>query len=236
MVYLNKIVSVNISKLELIILEKIDKQIENELYYINDIKNEAKENIKKNILKEIKNEIKNDNFIYRIMADNKCTYKHKNGKKDGYFCHNNITNNGDSKKYLCRTHNRNHIPKKREKHNISNKNGLDPLISKSIESIKNNINSDAISTDKSNNNYSKNVLSLKVKSLNNNIDNSIFRKKFNFYKYYYILNKNYNEKVKENGNHLILDSKKEERTILYNYYNNIKIISSIGKYNPIDVF
>lgn len=230
MVYLNKIVSVNIESLEKNILEIIGNTLSNELDYINNISDDRKKNHKDNILKEIKKSIKMDYFLYRIMADNKCIYKHKNGKNDGYFCHNNITNNGDSKKYLCRTHNRNHIPKKREKHNISNKNGLDPLISNSINLID-------INKNKSLSSGLRNI-SKDAKSLNNNIknNNSIFRKKFNFYKYYYILNKNYNEKVKENGNHLILDSKKDERTMIYNYYNNIKIISSIRKYNPIDVF
>lgn len=230
MVYLNEKVFVNIKSLELNILKIVEDKVQNELYYVDNITDEKKERIKNNILKEVKIEIKRDLFLYRIMADDRCTYKHRHGKNEGYFCHNNITKNGDHKKYLCRTHNRNHIPKKKEKHNISNKN---MSISKSIKLI--DINKNKILSSWSKNNFENNY-SKKVKSLNNNINNSIFRKKFNFYKYYYILNKNYNEKVKENGNHLILDSKKDERTILYNYHNNIKTLSSIGKHNPIDVF
>lgn len=133
MVYLNKIVSVDIKILENIILEKMEEKIENELDYVHNINDARKDQIKKNILKEMKLEIKKDIFIYRIMDRNKCVYKHKRGKHNGKFCHNNITNNGDSKKWLCRTHNKNHVPKPK-------------IINKNNEYIKNNTNLEIISS------------------------------------------------------------------------------------------
>lgn len=139
MVYLNKVVSVNIKSLEKLILEKVHEAVQNELYYV-DIKNEMKEKINKNILKEIKNKIKTDNFIYRIMDDEKCVFKHNRGKYDGYFCCNKITKNGNKKEYKCRKHNKSHVPKPRNnniKDNIPFQNK--DSISQSINLTKKNI-------------------------------------------------------------------------------------------------
>lgn len=145
MVYLNKVVSVDIKELEKVILEKVNEAIKNELYYVDNLENDAKQTITKNIVKEIKNQIKKDNFLYRIIDKNKCIFKHKRGKRDGNFCCNNITQNGNIKEYLCRRHNKLHIPKPRkdiinkQNNNININENIS--ISKSIESIKNNINS-----------------------------------------------------------------------------------------------
>lgn len=113
MVYLNPVISIDIKEMEKVIMEKINHAIENELDYLNNMEDKIKEKIKSNILKEIKYEMKKDNFIYMIMAKNKCVYKHNRGNNDGYFCHKNITNNGDSKKYVCRMHNKLHKPQKK---------------------------------------------------------------------------------------------------------------------------
>lgn len=195
MVYLNKIVSVDIKKLEKLILEKVNDAIKNELYYVDNIENKVKETINRNIVKEIKNQIKKDNFLYRIMDDNKCVFKHKRGKHDGKFCCNNITKNGDKKEYLCRRHNKSHIPKHRKDINKQNNNINENIsISKSIESIKNNINStsnsDAISTSNSSFNRADKSNSNKIKKHKNNyIIKNIYVNKFNLNNFKNIINK-----------------------------------------------
>lgn len=216
MVYLNKNIFINIKSLEFNILKIVEDKVQNELYYVDNITDEKKERIKINILKEVKMEIRKDNFIYRSMADNRCIFKHKNGKNDGHFCHKNITKNGDSKNFLCTKHNKNHIPsKKRLKENKKQVQRNNNIINNNIVCNIRKIDSLHIIKSK--------LITKKNISLKNNINNNIFRKKFNFYKYYYILNEN--EKVKyenyENEKDFILDSKKDERTILYNYHNNI---------------
>lgn len=169
MVCLNETISVNMKELSKLILEKVNQAIEDELYYVDDIKDDKKEIIKNRILKEIKTQVKNDNFIYRIMANNRCTYKHKHGKHDGFFCHKNITKNGDSKKYLCRTHNKFHIPKSRKNiNNIEDNNKIINkfTIEKSINLIKNDID-----------HYPEQLQKINKTSLNIINDNSIYQKK-----------------------------------------------------------
>lgn len=134
MVYLNKNVFVDIKKLEINLLKIIEDKVVNELDYVHNINDKKKERVKSNIIKEIKNEIRKDYFLYRIMASDRCVYKHKYGKNDGKFCCKRITANGDKNQYVCTLHNRNHIPQKKEI-NTSNNN---ILISKSIHLIDNN--------------------------------------------------------------------------------------------------
>lgn len=145
MVYLNENVSINIKLLEKILMEKLGNIVEHELYYIDNIDDEKKDKITKNILKEIKNEIKKDIFIYRIMDDKKCTFKHSRGNKDGYFCCKNITHNGDKDKYLCRIHNKYHISTKKnikrdDNYKVSD-NNISISKSVNITTINNNKNS-----------------------------------------------------------------------------------------------
>jgi hypothetical protein len=135
MVYLNEKVLVDIKSLEMNILMIVEEQIENQLDYIHNITDKKKETVKNNIIKKVKKEIRRDLFLHRIMAEDRCTYKHNVGKKDGHFCHNKITKNGDEKRYLCRVHNKNHIPIKKIKCNNSDKN---ISINKSIHLVNNN--------------------------------------------------------------------------------------------------
>ena len=142
MVYLNKVISINIKSLEDTILEKLEKAIQDELYYVDDINEIKKEKIQTNILKEIKNEIEKDNFIYRVMDEKKCVFKHRRGKNEGYFCHKNITKNGNYKEYLCRSHNKYHVPIKKNIQKVDNYKNSDISLNKPIS--KPNVNSNKI--------------------------------------------------------------------------------------------
>lgn len=57
------------------------------------------------------------------MNNKHCSFKHKRGSKDGYFCCRNIrTKLIDNKKdYLCVRHSKKHIPNKRNKKEITTK-------------------------------------------------------------------------------------------------------------------
>lgn len=119
MTCLNNKLQINIKQLKKIFIEEIDYIIDNELYYIDDkkIDENRKIKLKNNIIKEIKNKFNSDNFICRIMDDNYCIFKHKRGKNDGNFCTKKINTNlekGIKKDYLCCTHSKKHIPKKRK--------------------------------------------------------------------------------------------------------------------------
>lgn len=183
MVYLNKVISVNIKLLEKWVLEKLGNEIEDELDYVHNITDERKEKIKNNILKRMKYEMKKDNFVYRIMDEKKCVYKHKIGNKDGYFCHKNITKNGDKNEYLCRIHNKHHVPEKKIIKNIPIKDSIN-IIKENRNKINNiikNKTSEDISSTK-NKKENDNVLSLnnilnndKPLLLNKNKSNNIYK-------------------------------------------------------------
>lgn len=108
------------NQMKKVFISKLDEIIEDELYYIDGIKDEKKNRIKNNIIKEMKKKFESDNFIYLILHDDHCTFKHTRGQNDGKFCCKKITENGDKKNYLCRTHNKNHIPQKRITNNKIN--------------------------------------------------------------------------------------------------------------------
>lgn len=158
MTYLNEIVPINMKALKKLIIEKIEDEIENQLYlldiifpdlkkYIEDNKkiyNEKINRIKNNISKNVRNIISSDHFCYMVMDDNRCTYKHNRGSNDGKFCCKNITKKGNKKNFVCRIHNKYHIPEKKIK----------PCNDKSLETFenlnKNNIqavNTSCISND-----------------------------------------------------------------------------------------
>lgn len=139
MVYLNNIIPINIKELKKEMMKNIEEEIDNELWYLDEINKDRKENVKKNILKNVKNKMDTDNFIYMVMDDNRCSFKHQRGNKDGHFCCKNITRNGDKKKYVCRVHNKNHIPIPKSKINLLNEKTLENKI---IENDKIQINID----------------------------------------------------------------------------------------------
>lgn len=203
MVYLNKMINIDMKELEMVLLEKMSNIIEHDLYYINEINENQKEIIKNNMIKEIKKEIKNDNFIFRIMAKDRCTFKHNRGKHDGSFCHKHITNNGDKINYLCTIHNKNRITKKKIKYNLSEKT---ISINKSIKMI-NNINKSDI---------------LFKKKINNNklINKNIYIKGFNMKRFKNCLRLYNNIIYKDKEDHIY--TLKQYRNDNFKYLNNIK--------------
>lgn len=188
MVVLNKVLNINIDQMKKNIINEIYEIIDHEFYYIDNVHNDKKEIMKNSIIKQIKDKLNTDNFMYRIMADNRCIYKHKYGKQDGHFCHKNITKNGDSKKYLCRTHNKNHVPNKKIKYNndknisikksiqLINVNKMDNVNNKNNVLIKNDIKNikygHLYNLSKKNNgmiNYNKSINKIYIKNTKINI-------------------------------------------------------------------
>lgn len=128
MVCLNEKLPINKFKMQKVMLNKLEEIIEHELWYLEGVKDEKKEKLKKSIIKEMKNNFESDHFIYLMIHDEHCTYKHNRGKNNGNFCCKKITKKGDKKKYLCRTHNKNHVPQKRITNTISNTINLDKSV------------------------------------------------------------------------------------------------------------
>lgn len=89
----------------------MEKYFDEECYY------ENKKKIMQNIIKEKIDKVKDNHFWYENSSENVCTFIHKRGKKDGYMCHKKINTNlaGQKKDYLCCTHSKLHIPKKRNR-------------------------------------------------------------------------------------------------------------------------
>lgn len=114
MVCLNDKLPIDFLKMKKILISELDSVIEDELYYIDDMKKENKKKIKINIVKNFKEKINMNHFVYMIIHKNHCTYKHTRGKKDGEFCCKKITKHGDINEYVCTTHNKNHIPTPRQ--------------------------------------------------------------------------------------------------------------------------
>lgn len=229
MVYLNKVVSINIKSLEKVILEEMNKTIENELYYIDEIDKNKKTKIKNNMLKKIKEEIKRDHFIYTIMDENKCVFKHTRGKQDGFFCHRNITYNGDKNQYLCRVHNKNHIPKKKENKLVINKNiSIDKSITLLNIKNKNNIHNDKINIS---NFY------VKLKKNNHNLCTTNYLKQDK--KNNFIISRNQNNIIRDYNNNIVCKYKGEWQNVIkygncnFNHFNNKIILKDL--YNKYDV-
>lgn len=113
MVCLNDKLPINLAQMKDVIMTNLEKIIENELYYIDNINlNEnRKNNLKNNIIKGLRNEFSKDKFIYLMIDNNHCGHKIKRGKNDGNFCCKKITKNGNKKNYVCTKHNKDHIPK-----------------------------------------------------------------------------------------------------------------------------
>lgn len=116
MVCLNEKLPINIKRMKNVMIEEIDFIIEHELFYLDNIKidENRKNKLKNNIIKEIKNQFNFDLFIYRIIDDEHCSFKHKRGSKDGHFCCRKIKKNKQDGSYLCATHNKNNIKNKRK--------------------------------------------------------------------------------------------------------------------------
>lgn len=114
MVCLNENISFNVKSLKNSLTFEMQNFIEGYEHIIKD--NNKFIFLKNQIKKKIDSLFNFDNFIYVNMNPNLCTFKHKRGKNEGYFCCKQIrTNIIDSKKdFLCCKHSKNHIPKKRK--------------------------------------------------------------------------------------------------------------------------
>lgn len=161
MAILNDIISLNIKELKKEILKSVEEEIDHELYYLDEINEDRKKILKKNILKNMKIKINTDNFIYTVMDKNICTFKHTRGKKDGHFCCKKITKKGDKKKFVCRTHNKNHIPNKKIKH-LKDKSLENKKVNEKVDHEKNNENYNYFDNEKHNIN---NIDLIKVKKI-----------------------------------------------------------------------
>ena len=118
MVILNKEILVckksMIKSIKSIMSQVMKKYFDDEIL-CNNIKNKKK--LMEKIIKEKSEETKTNYFWYVNSSSNVCTFIHKRGKKEGHMCHKRIcTNIVDNKPdYLCTTHSKLHIPKKRIK-------------------------------------------------------------------------------------------------------------------------
>lgn len=209
MICLNKKLPVDMEEMKKVFIKELDVIIEHKLYYLdvmfpnlkNDIKND--ENIyndkikkfKNNILKEFKSKFDSDNFIYRIIDQNHCTFKHEKGKNEGKFCCKKITKNGNKKKFICRIHNKDHIPKKKIKlHEYETSENIEKtknnrIISDKVEIYHDKINGKIvdINNDKKNIEKNRNIRKNNENFRNKNIyinkfNINSFRKKINYHK------------------------------------------------------
>lgn len=111
MVCLNDKLPIDYTRLRSLFAEELTNIIENEIHYIDGLKHEKKEKIKNNIINAFKSKMNSNFIIEQVIHKDNCIYKYKKGKKDGIVCCKKITKNGDKDKYVCTTHNKNHIPK-----------------------------------------------------------------------------------------------------------------------------
>lgn len=95
-----------------------------EKYFENESYTRDKKKLFENIIEENMQSDKSNHFWYKNCSENVRTYIHKRGKREGYMCHKKIRANlGDNKQdFLCCTHSKNHIRKKRTSKMNSNQN------------------------------------------------------------------------------------------------------------------
>lgn len=220
MVCFNKNLPINLKQMKKVLLSEIDHIIDDKLYFLDIIFESLKNDLKKdedkynnkikkfkdNIIKEISNKFNSDYFLYKIMDDNHCTFKHKRGKRESEFCCKKITNNGDKKKYLCTNHNPKHIPQPK-------------VINKNIESIKDNTNIEVLSSEDTSSitNINDNIKNRENITLNKNIyrNNKINK--------IYLYNKNM--KLKNNSKQYISNSNNNiYPNVICNSFDSIKNI------------
>lgn len=173
MVVLNDFLPISILSLKTHFSNKLMDILDDKLdYYIETstvIKKNDKKRLFNNIVKEVKNIISSDHFLYLIMDNNYCTHKYKKGKNEGKYCAKKIRSNNPKKVYLCCSHDKDHVPKKK---NISVDNTHSPM-----ELINNNIDD---------NNKFKNKIEIKndpkKKNININYNNQLNNKVINNFK------------------------------------------------------
>lgn len=126
MVYLNKNISFNIKSLK----KELTLEMQDLMDDYDHILDEKKVlSLKNKIEKKIDKLFFSDHFIYLTMNERHCTFKHKRGNNEGYFCCKNIRTNlgGQKDDYLCCTHSKKHTPKKRKQKKIKSLIKEDPL-------------------------------------------------------------------------------------------------------------
>ncbi len=113
MICLNESINFNKKNLEKNLVNELGQMIK--LEFELDLDNRIIEKINKSIKDKINQCFNYDHFIYKNMDNKYCTHKYKRGKQDGYFCCKKINTNlnGKDKDYLCASHSKIHIPKKR---------------------------------------------------------------------------------------------------------------------------
>lgn len=114
MVCLNENISFNIKTLKNNLSEEMKNFID-EYDHVLDEKTIL--SLKNNIEKKIKSLFNFDFFIYKNMNANLCTFKHKRGNNEGYFCCKKIRKNKQDGTFLCANHNKKNKPIKRNKKN-----------------------------------------------------------------------------------------------------------------------
>jgi hypothetical protein len=116
MVILNTEFTINrvytINSIKNIMEQVMENYFEDEIL-VNKIENKKK--LFKNIVKEKIDFIKSSHFWYLNSYEGNCVHIFKKGKKASYMCQRKIRTNldGEKKDYLCCTHSKIHIPKKK---------------------------------------------------------------------------------------------------------------------------
>lgn len=171
MVCLNENIKFNVKTLKNNLILKMKNFIDGCDHFLNE-KNILY--LKTSIEKEIKDLFYNDHFIDMNMDESLCSFKHKRGSNNGYFCCKKIKTNlqGQKKDYLCSKHSRRHIPKKRK---IKQTN-IPTTVTNSVEDksfkvepilAKNNISSSNLDENKNKIDTTKKDIDKNIKKINN---------------------------------------------------------------------
>lgn len=163
---LNEKLPIDYFILRKIFIEELKNIINNELEYVDVIKNEKKERIKNNIINDFKNRINTNCIIERVIHKDYCIHRYNRGKNEGNICCKRVTNKGDRNKYVCRIHNKNHIPKKKILNEPVNKRMINTSINNTVKLL---TNVNEIKEEKINKFYIKNKInSINKKNYNKN--------------------------------------------------------------------
>jgi hypothetical protein len=189
MVVLNDFLPISILSLKTHISNNIMGILDDNLDYYIETSSIIKKNDKKklfdNILKEVKNTISSDHFLFLIMDNNYCTHKYKKGKNEGKYCAKKIRSNNPKKVYLCCTHDKNHIPKKKKKNveniystELINDNIIDKNELRDVEKVNVNINYNSKLNNKVIDNFKLNNINDKMEiNKKTNVKNPLLDKK-----------------------------------------------------------
>lgn len=246
MVFLNENISFNVKTLKQSFSFELKKVIDECDHFL------SKKNvtfIQDIIEKKIRSLFNNDHFLNINMNPNLCSFKHKRGKDNGFFCCKKIKKNKQDGSYMCCKHNKNNIPKKRK--NIIKQNHVHDSLEKenkdlSLKIKKTNVELLGFAPPKTNNSNIQNENNKCSTPLNNNekyqkISDISNNKKINHvvlknYKNRFILNADglYTKLIKEVPllDFCINKLKSKYKKNYYNsflYLNNIKVNSVLKR-------